>query len=72
MDWPIPPPEAERQVGGSQSWKAKSNLIPRDGILHQTKGRLPVAKSSWDPGRLISTRTVAVRDQLLRGDIRHT
>ena len=43
--------EAERQVGDSQNWKAKGNLSPRDGILHQTVSRLPVANhiflGSW-------------------------
>ena len=43
MDRPLLPPEAERQVGDSQSWKARGNLGPRDGILHQTVSRLPVA-----------------------------
>ena len=51
MDWPLPPPEAERQAGGSQSWKARGNLGPRDGILYQTASRLPVANQvflgSW-------------------------
>ena len=51
MDRPIPPPEAERQVGDSQSWKARGNLGPRDGILHQTVSRPPVANQvflgSW-------------------------
>ena len=51
MDWPIPPPEAERQAGDSQSQKARGNLSPRDSILHQTVSRLPVANhvflGSW-------------------------
>ena len=54
MDQPLPPirlPEAERQAGGSQSWKARGNLCPRDGILHQTVSRLPVTNQvflgSW-------------------------
>ena len=42
MDRPLLPPEAERQVGDSQSWKARGNLGHRDGILHQTVSRLPV------------------------------
>ena len=42
-DWPIPPPEAERQAGNSQSQKARGNLSPRDGILYQIVSRLPVA-----------------------------
>ena len=51
MDWPLPLPEAERQAGGSQSWKARGNLGPRDGIIQQTVSRLPVANQvflgSW-------------------------
>ena len=51
MDQPLPLPEAERQVGDSQSWKTRANLGPRDGILHQTVSRLPVANQvflgSW-------------------------
>ena len=43
MDWPLPLPEAERQMGDSQSQKARGNLGPRDGILHQTVSRLLVA-----------------------------
>ena len=43
MDWPLPTPEAERQVGDRQSQKARSNLRPRDSILHQTVSRLPIA-----------------------------
>ena len=42
-DRPHPPPEAERQASDSQSQKARGNLGPRDGILHQTVSRLPVA-----------------------------
>jgi len=38
-----PPQEAERQAGDSQSWKARGNFSPRDGILHQTGNRLPFA-----------------------------
>ena len=49
MDQPLPPPE--RQAGNSQSQKARGNLGPRDGILHQTVSRLPVANQvflgSW-------------------------
>ena len=38
-----PPLEAGRQAEDSQSWKARGNLRPRDGILFQTTRRLPVA-----------------------------
>ena len=48
---PSLPPGVDRQVGDSQSQKAKGNLGPRDGILHQTVSRLPVANQvflgSW-------------------------
>ena len=51
MDRPISLTEAERQVDDSQSQKARGNLGPRDGILHQTVSRLPVANQvflgSW-------------------------
>ena len=44
-------PEAGRQAGDSQSWKARGKLGPRDGILYQTVSRLPVANQvflgSW-------------------------
>ena len=43
MDQPLPPPEAESQAGDRQSRKARGNLGFRDGILHQTMSRLPVA-----------------------------
>ena len=51
MDQPTPLPEAKRQADDSQSWKARGNLSPRGGILHQTVSRLPVANQvflgSW-------------------------
>ena len=51
MDQPLPPQEAERQVGDIQSWKAWGKLSPRDGNLHQTESRLSVANQvflgSW-------------------------
>ena len=51
MDGPLPMPEAERQVGNSQSGKVTSNLGSRDGILYQTVSRLPIANQvflgSW-------------------------
>ena len=65
------PPEAGRQVGRSQSQKARGKLGPRDGILYQTASRLPVA-NNWNPGQLTSIRTVAARDHLPRGDTRDT
>ena len=65
MDWPIPPPEAERQVGSSQSQKVRGYLGPRDGILYQTVSSQLLTKSSWDPEWLTSIRRVAVRDQPL-------
>ena len=51
MHWPFPLSEAERQAGGSQSWKARGNLGPRDDIIQQTVSTLPVANQvflgSW-------------------------
>ena len=51
MDRPFPLSEAERQAGGSQSWKARGNLGPRDVIIQQTVSTLPVANQvflgSW-------------------------
>ena len=48
---PLPPQEAERQLGNIQSQKARGNLSPSDGNLHQTASRLPVANQvflgSW-------------------------
>ena len=41
---PSPPPGAERQAGDSQSWRARDNLGPRDGILYQPESRL----WAWD------------------------
>ena len=41
VDQPLPSLESERQVGDSQTWKARGNLGPRGGILHQTVHRLP-------------------------------
>ena len=83
MDWPVPQLEAERQVGDSQSWKMRGNLHPRDGVLHQTASRLPVANQvflgswtvgihQWGPGAVGSIRRATARDQLPRGDTRHS
>jgi len=51
VDQPILPLEAERQACDNQSQKARDNLGPTDGILHQTVSRVPVAKQvflgSW-------------------------
>ena len=51
MDWLLPMLEVERQVGNRQSRKARGNLGPRNGILHQTVNRLPVTNKvflgSW-------------------------
>ena len=51
MDWPIPQLKGGRKAGGSQSRKARGNLGPRDGILHQTVSRLLLANhiflGSW-------------------------
>ena len=46
-----PFPFRGREAGGSQSRKARGNLGPRYGILHQTASRLPIANhvflESW-------------------------
>ena len=72
MDWPLPLPEAERQMGDSQSQKARGNLGPRD-CIHQTVSRLPVPNhvflGSWT---VDIARRVTARDQLPRGDTWHT
>ena len=51
MNQPLHLLEAERQVGNSQSLKARGNLCPRDGILYQTVSRLPITNQvflgSW-------------------------
>ena len=56
MDQPIPLSETERQAGDRQSWKARGNLGPKDGILHQIVNTLPVAHQVflgyWTPGGL--------------------
>ena len=70
MDQPLPLPEAERQAGGSQRQKVRGNLGPRDGILHQTASRLPVANQVFLGSRMVDRR-VAVIDQLPRGDTWH-
>ena len=67
-----PAPEADRQAGDSQSqWGA----ISAQEMASSTKlwaGPQLLTKSSWDPGQLTSTSRVAARDQLPRGDTRHT
>ena len=55
MDPPILLLEAKRQVGYSQNRKARGNLSPRDGILHQTVSRLPVANQVF-----LGSRTVDI------------
>ena len=60
-------------MGDSQSQKAKGNLGPRDGILHQTVSRLPVAKQvfleSWIVD--ICQEGQSLRSAPQRGDTRH-
>ena len=47
-------PSSSQRQRGNQSRKARGNLCPRDGILHQTVSRLPVANQvflgSWTVG----------------------
>ena len=64
--------EARRQVGDSQSRKARGKLGPRDSILYQTASRLQVAiQVFWDPGWLTSARSFAARDQHPKRDTAH-
>ena len=67
-----PMPEAERQVGNSQRQKARGNLGPRDGILHQTASRLPVANHIFLGFWMVDIHQEGCRDQLPRGDTWHT
>ena len=65
-----------RQGGRQAAARAQSpkggKLSPRDGILHQTASRLPVANQpSWDPGKMTFAGRVAARDQLPRRDTWH-
>ena len=73
MDWPLPLQEAERQAGESRA--GKQGAISAPEMASSTKlgaGSQFLTKSSWDPGWLTSTRRFTVRDQLPRGDTRHT
>ena len=47
MDWLTPLTEAEKQADDSQSLKARGNLGPRDGILHQTASRFAGANQAF-------------------------
>ena len=56
--------ELERQGANSTPEPASSNKLWAGSQL--------LTKTSWDPGRLTSTRRVAARDQLPRRDTQHT
>ena len=51
-------------MGGSQSWKARGNLSPQDGIPHQTASRLPVANQVFMGSWTVDIRQEGHRDQL--------
>ena len=73
MGQPIPPLEAERQAGDSQSWKAMGNLRPRDGILHQIVSMLSVANQVFLGSRMVDICQEGHSQRSLpRGDTRHT
>ena len=74
MDWSLPLSEEERQVGDSQSQKARGNLSPGEGIFHQTMSRLPVANQVFLGSWMVVAfaRRVTGRDQCTRGDTQHT
>ena len=71
MDRPPPPPEAEKQAGGSQSWKVRANLGPRDGTLYQTTTRLPVASQVFLGSWMVDTHQEG-RSQRSAPQRRHT
>ena len=51
-------------MGGSQSWKARGNLSPRDGIPRQTASRLPVANQVFLGSWTVGIHQEGRRDQL--------
>ena len=51
-------------MGGSQSWKARGNLSPRDGIPRQTASRLPVANQVFLGSWTVDVHQEGRRDQL--------
>ena len=72
----IGPSPHQRQRGRWVAARAgRQRAISFPEMASSTKPRAGyqlLTKSSWDPGRLTSTRTVGARDQLPRGDIQHT
>ena len=65
---PYLPPEAERRVCGSQSWKARGNLGPRDQHPPPNCEQAPPVANHV----FLGSRRVEAWDQLPRGDTRHT
>ena len=59
-------------MGDSQSWKGAISTPEMASSTKLRAGFQLLAKSSWDPGWLTSTRRVTARDQLPRGDTWHT
>ena len=67
-----PSPAGGREAGGSQPEPEDKGQTWPQRQASPTKlraGSQMLTKSSWDPGWLTSTRKVAARDQLSRGDI---
>ena len=68
-----PSPTWGREAGRRQPELERGNLCPREAFSTKLRaGSQLLTKSSWDPGQLTSARRVAARDQLPRGDTRHT
>ena len=76
---------SQLQTGSSPCWRQRGRwvaaragrwgAISAPDMASSTKpwaGSWLLTKVSWDPGQLTSTRRVAVRDQLPRGDTQHT
>ena len=68
-----PSPAGGREMGGRQPELERGNLSYREAYSMKLRsGSQLLTKSCWDPGRLKSSRRVAARDQLPRGDTQHT
>ena len=70
-----PLPTGGREAGGWQpepEGKGQTRPQRQHPCIKLWAGSQLLIKSSWDPGWLTSTRRVAARDQLPRGDTRYT
>ena len=56
----------------SQSWKGAILAPEMASATKLRAGSQLLTKSTWDPGQLTSTRRVATRDQLPRGEVAQT